>query len=223
MAIDPSGTGADETSYAVIGVLNGNLFLIDWGGFREGYSENTLIQLATIAKEYQVQEMVPEKNFGAGIFGELLRKTTQHIYPCYIVDDFNSRGQKERRIIDNVGPVLGKHQLIVNEDKLREEVEWVQEMPAERLQYSLIYQLTHITYDKGSIPHDDRLDALAIGCQYLMDYVIVDAETQLKQIEEIEFEKWLYEKVYAKAPTQVNSVLPHKKGGYNLSLGVSLA
>ena len=42
MAIDPSGRGQDETSYAVIKMLNGQLFLIDAGGVRGGYSSETL-------------------------------------------------------------------------------------------------------------------------------------------------------------------------------------
>jgi hypothetical protein len=198
MSIDPSGSGQDETTFAVLGVLAGNLYLIDWGGTNKGYSDEALLMLARVAEKYRVNEVVPEKNFGSGMFTELFRKILIKIYPCTIIDDFNVRGQKEVRIIDNIGPVLGNHQLIVNENRIIEETEWVMELPAERLKYSLLYQLTHITYERQSLTHDDRLDALAIGCQYLSDYVIVDGDKRLKELEEKEMEDWLYSKVYNK-------------------------
>ncbi|UIK12775.1 phage terminase large subunit [Rhizobium leguminosarum] len=37
MAIDPSGKGGDETAYAIVKILHGNLFLVASGGFKEGY------------------------------------------------------------------------------------------------------------------------------------------------------------------------------------------
>jgi len=199
MSIDPSGSGQDETTYCVLGVLAGNLYLIDWGGTNKGYSDEALIMLAGVAGKYKVNEIVPEKNFGAGMFTELFRKILIKVYPCTIIDDFNVKGQKEARIIDNIAPLLGNHQLVVSEDRIREETDWVMEMPAERLQYSLLYQLTHITYERQSLIHDDRLDALAIGCQYLFDYVIVDDKARLREMEEKEMEEWLYSKVYSKA------------------------
>jgi len=199
MSIDPSGTGSDETTYCVLGVLSGNVYILDWGGTRLGYSEEALMMLALKAQEYKVNEIVPEKNFGAGLFTELFRKTLISIYPCTIIDDFNVKGQKEARILDNTIPLFTNHQIIFNEDKVREEVEWVQKNPVENLQYSLMYQLTHMTYDKGCIPHDDRVDALAIACQYISDMVIVSAQSRLQDIKDRELEDWLYSKVYDKS------------------------
>ncbi len=59
---------------------------------------------------------------------------------------------------------------------------WVDENSVERLQYSLMYQLSHITHDKQSLVHDDRLDAVALGCMYVKDMVIVDADRVLKDM-----------------------------------------
>ena len=53
-----------------------------------------------------------------------------------------------------------------------------------------------MTYDKGCIPHDDRIDALAIGCQYIADMVVVNAESRLQEMKDKEMEDWLYDKVY---------------------------
>jgi hypothetical protein len=198
MSIDPSGTGTDETTWCVLGVLSGNVYVLDWGGTKLGYSEEALLILALKAQEYKVNEIVPEKNFGAGLFTELFRKTLIKVYPCTIIDDFNVKGQKEARILNNILPLFGNHQIVFNEDKIRDEVEWVQKNPVENLQYSLMYQLTHMTYDKGSISHDDRIDALAIACQYISHMVIVSAEDRLQEIKDREMEEWLMDKIYNK-------------------------
>ena len=196
MSIDPSGSGMDETTYVVIGVLSGNAYVIDWGGTKKGFSDEALMVLALKAQQHKVNEIVPEKNFGSGMFTELFRKVLIKVYPCTIIDDFLVKGQKEKRIIDNIAPILTNHQLIFNEDKVREEVEWVQKNPSDNLQYSLMYQLTHMTYDKGCIPHDDMIDALAIGCQYISDMVIVSAESRLEDLKEQEMMDWLNDRVY---------------------------
>ncbi len=196
MSIDPSGSGLDETSYAVIGVLSGNAYVLDFGGTRKGFSDEALMFLAQKAEEYKVNEVVPEKNFGSGMFTELFRKVLSVVYPCYIVDDFNVSGQKEKRIIDNIAPILTNHQLVFNEDAIERESEWIQKNPADNLVYGLMYQLTHITYDKGSLTHDDRLDALAIGLQYISDMVIVSDTKRLELIREKEMDEWLNDKVY---------------------------
>ena len=60
MAIDPSGRGKDETAYAVIKYLNGYLFIMEVGGFRDGYSDSVLQQLANKAKYHGVNEIVIE-------------------------------------------------------------------------------------------------------------------------------------------------------------------
>jgi len=59
-----------------------------------------------------------------------------------------------------------------------------------------MYQFTHITRDKGSLVHDDRIDALAIACQYVKDMVMVDTNKVVQQNKERELENWLHEKIY---------------------------
>ena len=186
MSIDPAGSGTDEITYSIIGVLNGNVYILDWGGSHLGFSDESLLALSLKAKEYQVNEIVPEKNWGGGMFTEMFRKVLNAVYPCTVIDDFNVKGQKEVRIINNIEPLLANHQIIINEDRVRSEVLWVEEMPSENLQYSLMYQLTHITHDKQSMVHDDRLDALAIGIEYIKDMVIVDASKVLDDMKKKE-------------------------------------
>ena len=195
MAIDPSGSGTDETTYAVLGVKNGIVYVIDVGGTDKGYSDEAMMFLAMKAKEHSVNSIVPEKNFGSGMFTNLFKKILVQVYPCTIVEDFISKGQKEVRIIDNIEPLATNHKLVFDYGLIQRDFDEAK-ADMHRVQYSLMYQYTHITRDKGCLPHDDRIDALAIGCQYLNDMVLVDAETMIKSIEQAEIERWLDEKIY---------------------------
>lgn len=67
MAIDPSGRGSDETSYAVAKMLNGFIFVPDAGGLSGGYSQETLETLCRIAKDSKVNKIIIESNFGETI------------------------------------------------------------------------------------------------------------------------------------------------------------
>jgi len=64
MALDPSGRGKDETSFSVISILHGRLFLLDSGGFQGGYTPQTLELIGKVAKKHNVSNVVVEANFG---------------------------------------------------------------------------------------------------------------------------------------------------------------
>jgi hypothetical protein len=71
MAIDPSGRGADETSYAVAKMLNGFIFVPEAGGLSGGYSQETLEKLCRIAKGNKVNKIIIESNFGETTIAEV--------------------------------------------------------------------------------------------------------------------------------------------------------
>lgn len=64
LSIDPSGRGKDETGYAVLQLLNGNIFIRKFGGMIGGYTDESLQGLANIAKMYKVNKIIVESNFG---------------------------------------------------------------------------------------------------------------------------------------------------------------
>jgi hypothetical protein len=41
--------------------------------------------------------------------------------------------------------------------------------------------MTRITQDRGALVHDDRLDALAIGVKYLVEFMGIDADDGIKE------------------------------------------
>ena len=44
----------------------------------------------------------------------------------------------------------------------------------------MTYQLTRITKQRGALAHDDRLDVLAMACQYWVDQMAADADNQIQ-------------------------------------------
>lgn len=171
MVIDPSGRGGDETAYIVLFMLNGMLFLKDWGGFRTGYTEETLEGLAQIAKRHKVNHLLIESNFGDGMFEQLLKPYLTRVHPV-TTEEVRAQGQKERRIVEDLEPVLNQHRLVVDAANARKDAS-VDEMEQK---YSLLYQLTHLTKDRGALRHDDRIDALAHGVRYFREQLSRDIE-----------------------------------------------
>ena len=188
MAIDPSGRGADETTFAVIKYLAGNLFLMEVGGFQDGYTDYTLTQLANKAKFWGVNEIVVESNFGDGMFTKVMTPVFNKIHPCAITEVRNTK-QKELRIIDTLEPVLMQHRLIVNKSVIEDDYRVYES----RQKYSLFYQMTRICRDKNALAHDDRLDAVTMAIAYWVDRMDVSAEDTVEKLTEEELEMWMTE------------------------------
>lgn len=186
MAIDPSGRGKDESSYAIVKCLNGYLFLMDVGGFEEGYSDLTLTKMAQLAKFWEVNEVVVEANFGDGMFTKVMTPIFTKIHPCVITEVKNTK-QKELRIIDTLEPVLMRHKLIVNKSVIENDYRRYETNQA----YSLIYQMTRICRDKNAIAHDDRLDAVTMAVSYWLENMDIDSEVSKKDGLEGDIEDWL--------------------------------
>ena len=161
MSIDPAGRGADKTGYAVVKMLHGILYLTECGGLDGGYSDSTLEQLSNIAKRQNVNYVVIESNFGDGMATALLKPIMGRIHPCTIEEVRHSK-QKELRIIDTLEPVMNQHRLVVSQELIKNDFKY-------ELDHQLFKQLTRITKDKGSLRHDDQLDALSIAVNYWVE------------------------------------------------------
>lgn len=187
MAIDPSGRGTDETAYVVLKYLNGYLFLMDVGGYSEGYSDLTLTQLATRARFWDVDLVLVEANFGDGMFTKVMTPIFNKIHPCGI-EEVKSTGQKEARIIDTLEPVMMRHKLIVNRPIIEADYKVFTE---KKYEYSLVYQMTRLCREKNALPHDDRLDALAMGVSHFVEMMDVADEDKIMELTEEQLEHWM--------------------------------
>lgn len=179
MAIDPSGRGKDETAYAIIKQLGGMLYLVASGGFRGGYKTENLEALATLCKQHSVKAVVVESNFGDGMFSELLKPVMGRIYPCS-VEEVRSSGQKELRIIDVLEPVISTHRLVVDPRVIQTDLL----AATEDIAYSLFYQMTRITKDRGALAHDDRLDALSMAVAYFVQAMARDSNKASQKLKD---------------------------------------
>jgi len=180
LAIDPSGRGSDETAYAIVKMLNGFLYVVDAGGIEGGYSASTLQHLTDLAKMNSVNLVLIESNFGDGMFTELLKPYMTKTYPC-TMEEVRHNTQKEQRIIDTLEPIMNQHRLVIDPKVIQKDYDSVQNMPPEKgVKYMLTYQMTRITKQRGALAHDDRLDVLAMACQYWVDQMAADADNQIQ-------------------------------------------
>lgn len=176
MYIDPSGGGqnGDELSYAITKFLAGKIFLVDVGGIPGGLGDKQLDWLTKIAVKYKVQTIDIEENFGKGALSKVWQPKLFREHKCHVEDVWES-GQKELRIIDVLEPIIGSHRLIVDIDLIQKDFDTVQKYSAEkRMLYSLFFQMARITKDKGSLFHDDRLDAVAGSCRHWVQALALD-------------------------------------------------
>ena len=128
------------------------------------------------AKKYHVHKTLYESNYGDGMFGSVIKPYFDKEYPCTI-EEIKVKGQKEARIIDILEPVLTQHKLVVDASVIEEDLQVSQKRDGEFAStYSLMYQLSHLTRDRGSLAHDDRIDALSIAVNYFNEQLIRDAD-----------------------------------------------
>ena len=156
-SVDPSGRGSDETAASFISQKNGFLYLHEMRAYRDGYSDNTLLDILRGCKKYGVTKLVIETNFGDGIVSELFKKHLQQTKQAIDIEEVRANVRKEDRIIDSLEPVMNQHRLVVD----RSVIEWdyssnKDAAPEDRLLYMLFYQMSRMCREKGAVKHDDR-------------------------------------------------------------------
>lgn len=174
--IDPSGKGADETTLTIGGVLHSTPFLLKQAGWQDGFGEGTLQDIARLLVAYRVQKCRIEEDFGQGMFAKLLepyvklewekmnkeRPKSEH-GATKIEAEKAAKVQKELRILEVLEPVFQSHRLVISTEVLEEDFEQVKRRDGTDLRdrYSLMYQITRLTREKGCLTHDDRVEGLA--------------------------------------------------------------
>ena len=179
-SVDPSGRGSDETVAAYLSQRNGILYLHEMRAYRDGYSDNTLLDILKGCKKYDTKTLLIESNFGDGIVAELFKKHLKQTKQAINVEETRANVRKEDRIIDTLEPVLNQHRLVVDKSV----VDWDYKSnpdtaPEKRLQYMLFYQMSRMCREKGAVRHDDRIDALAQGVKYFTDILSISAQEEI--------------------------------------------
>lgn len=206
--IDPAGGGAnaDETAYAHGGLANSKIIVRHAGGIPGGHSEDDLKAMAAIVIRTRPNLVKVEKNFGYGLYLTALRpvitaaidkynKDVQagapgELLPYPGFDEDMVSGQKERRIIDTLEPVIGRGALVFNKAIIEGEADSIQKYDSRlRNTYSLLFQIAKITRDKGALVHDDRVDALAGLVNHYGAALALDQEKAVKASQQREYDK----------------------------------
>ena len=185
MSIDPAGKGKDETSYCVTKFLNGNIFILDAGGFSSGYTEHVLNKLTKIAKRNKVNKILIEENFGQGMFEALLQPYLRNEYKC-TTELVRQTTNKHRRILDTLEPLISQHRIIIDANVIKNDYEGTNELypPEQALKYQLFYQISRLQKGANTLAQDDRIDAMQIACQYWQKQLAKDQEQAYKDRKE---------------------------------------
>lgn len=185
MVVDPAGNGGDEVAFACGGALNSYIHLFGVGGLQGGLSEENCNVLIDYCEEFGITDIVMEANMGHGtasmvLLNILAKRKLTHIG----VRDIYAKGQKERRIIDTLGPVFRRHKFVLHERAIEMDTEHLAQYSRDKRNlYSLLFQLSGITYDRGSLAKDDRADAVAHLVNELKGYLSADEEKEAEKLQ----------------------------------------
>lgn len=176
--VDPAGRGADETAWSIVKTLNGVLYVCRVGGHVGDINESYL-KIARDAKHYDVNMIHIEPNFAPGVWIAGFQPVLAKVWPggCTVEEAAWAKARKEQRIIDTLEPVMATHRMVVDESVARDDI--------------LMYQLTHITRERGSLKHDDRVDSLAGAISYFQRVLEMDMASAARSIHEQELEDML--------------------------------
>lgn len=172
--VDPSGRGKDETAWAVVKTLNGMMYVTEVGGYA-GDPAEAMQRIAQAAKRQNVHEVLVEPNYAGAVWIAAFQPVLAAVWPaekpgdtagCTVLEAEWSRTQKEVRIIDTLEPVMTLHRLVLDERVARDE--------------TLMYQITHISRDRGCLAHDDRVDALAGAVARFTSTLMLDVKDAAK-------------------------------------------
>lgn len=194
MYIDPAGGGTDELAYGISCAIGPYVHVLEVGGLKGGLTPQNEIELCEAIRRNNVARIKVESNMGHGLFEINLRSILNSNDLEQVAQQVSgeySTGQKEKRIIDSLVSPMQRHRVVVHKAVFDADVRCgKQHAQADRVQYSLWYQLSNITTDRNSLPHDDRLEAMAGSVRefkYVLDQDAHKAAEQRKEAEYLEF------------------------------------
>jgi hypothetical protein len=166
MFLDPAGGGADEIGVGVACALGPYIHVLDVAGLRGGLNPENEEELCAIIRRNKVSRIRVESNMGHGLFEinlrAILNKHDDLKTVAQAVTGEYSTGQKEKRIIDSLVSAMQRHRVVMHRQVFESDARYGKKHGHEaRTGFSLWYQMANITTDRGSLPHDDRLEAVA--------------------------------------------------------------
>ena len=121
------------------------------------------------------------------MFNQLLKPVLAEVGYSVTVEEVRHNKQKELRIIDTLEPLMNSHRLILDPRVIIHDYDSIRNnggSTADNLSYLLLYQLSRLTRDKGSLRHDDRLDALSMACGYWVEQMAQSVDEAVDALRE---------------------------------------
>jgi hypothetical protein len=173
--VDPSGRGADETAVCVASFVNGYIVIHELFGLQGGYDQTVLTSIAKMANKYDVSSINVESNYGDGMFASLLRPVVSQLCNRVAIQEFKVKGNKERRILDTLEPVMASHRLVFDHKPIKDKDNQL--------------QITRMQDKRGALKHDDRIDILSSAVSNWSQEIVVDPDTVIERNKEREHQQ----------------------------------
>jgi hypothetical protein len=170
--VDPSGRGADETAVCVASFVNGYVVVHALVGLEGGYDSTTLLKIAKLANAYDASRIMVESNYGDGMFSSLLRPIVASACGRVGIDEFKVSGNKERRILDTLEPIMSQHRLVFDTSAIKDKENQI--------------QITRMQERRGALKHDDRIDILASAVKNWSEELVIDPDRLVERNKERE-------------------------------------
>lgn len=192
LALDPAGFGRDEMAWSIWSKLNGKYFCRALRGTRlrqddqidpdrrtlsdtiEGKSKSILSDIV----QFNVHRVWVEQQFGGAILADRIKALlAARNIPCS-VEAGSSTGQKEQRILAIARPLTSDHRVVIDRSVAKD--------------HEFHRQYTRLTAQRGSLDHDDRIEAWAKGLDLVSDddiaipSAVQEANTVSREINDLE-------------------------------------
>lgn len=204
MQVDPAGGGAnaDETAFAVTGFLNSTVYVLAVGAVPGGYDGDGLRHLSEIAAKYKPSVITVEKNMGYGAFAKVFLPILREKWKGELREEFVT-GNKEARIIGTLEPIMARGSLVFLESAVEMDDDYTRRYSStgKRQIYSLFHQIAKITQQRGSLAHDDRIDALEGSVRHWVARLALDQNKAIAAQAQKEFRDWVNDPLGIKRAT----------------------
>lgn len=177
MSLDPAGKSKyskDEMAYCISTFGGGRVHIKEISGLQGGMTdENTKLILSKI-KEFGVAILEVEVNGMGIIVKQVLESACKNAGLHVSVQEKIAAGRKELRILGALEPVMKAGKLIMTPHAVQFDRQSIRHYDAKvRETYSVLYQISMITEERNTMPHDDRVDVLSQAVQYWVDLLSI--------------------------------------------------
>ena len=80
-----------------------------------------------------------------------------------------------------LAPVMQTHRVAIARHVIEADADLIKNAKDDRdVSYSFVHQMTRLTHDRGSLMHDDRIDAVAMAVQWFQEQAALDQKARAR-------------------------------------------